>query len=556
MKTRVILLLAALTMVLGNVWAQGPNNSKTYYQAADGKKGMALKTAMHGIISSNGFKVVGYDGLWEAYKKTDTRADGYVRDWYSNTTNYRHITDKAGSYKGEGDCYNREHSVPQSWFSKASPMKSDIVHVLPTDGYVNNQRSSYPFGEVSSATYKSNNDYCRLGSCKTEGYSGKVFEPANETKGDLARIYFYMTTCYEGKCESWSGGVFSSKNGGLVDWTLNMMLRWAQEDPVDEREIERNLAVYDVQKNRNPFVDYPGLEQYIWGDKKDQAFSYDHYDGGAGGDTPGGDVVVVAMPVISPDEGTYYQDVTIEISCATEGAEIYYTTGGADASEASTLYTGPFTLTETSTVKTVAIKDGKSSSQAIATYIIVTGGDDGDDDTEETPTDASLALNNEFFGYEGSGVVGGSSNSEDMVGKSDGITVTYALGTYQQRYLNATEIRLYNGNKVTVSVSQGTLQEIAFTNGSKQGKPKANTGSMNDLTWTGETNKVEFTSTSTISLSSMKVKVKTDGGATEIHEIGRPSLSGQRVIYNLRGQRVAHPSCGLYIVDGKKIYIK
>jgi hypothetical protein len=54
----------------------------------------------------------------------------------------------------------------------------------------------------------------------------------------------------------------------------------------------------------------------------------------------------------------------------------------------------------------------------------------------------------------------------------------------------------------------------------------------------------------------MKVKVKTDGGATEIHEIGRPSLSGQRVIYNLRGQRVTNPTRGIYIVDGRKVVIE
>lgn len=48
--------------------------------------------------------------------------------------------------------------------------------------------------------------------------------------------------------------------------------------PVSEKEINRNNAVYGIQKNRNPFVDYPGLEQYIWGNKQDVPFSYDNYD--------------------------------------------------------------------------------------------------------------------------------------------------------------------------------------------------------------------------------------------------------------------------------------
>ena len=124
------LLLTAAAMLCCMAWAQGPNGSKTYYKDADGKSGKALKTALSTII--NDHTNIGYDRLYEAYKKTDTRADGYVRDWYSNATNYKHGVDNKGNYSKEGDMYNREHSVPQSWFSEKAPMKADIVHVLPT----------------------------------------------------------------------------------------------------------------------------------------------------------------------------------------------------------------------------------------------------------------------------------------------------------------------------------------------------------------------------------------------------------------------------------------
>ena len=123
---------------LGNAWAQGPNNSGTYYKSANGLKGKSLKTKLGTII--NPHTNVGYDGLFQAYEKTDKRADGKVRDWYSCTTNYN-FSDH-GSYKKEGDCYNREHSVPQSWFG-SGVIKSDAVHVLPTDGYVNNIIENY-----------------------------------------------------------------------------------------------------------------------------------------------------------------------------------------------------------------------------------------------------------------------------------------------------------------------------------------------------------------------------------------------------------------------------
>ncbi len=266
-----------LCLVAATTWAQGPNNTGTYYRNANGKKGAELKTAMHNIIKSP--NVTSYKGLTEAYKKTDTRPDGFVRDWYSNTTNYRHGID-TGQYSKEGDSYNKEHTVPQSWFSEASPMKSDIVQVVPTDGYVNNRRGNYPFGETNNPTYQSNNGYSKLGPCATSGYSGTVFEPNDEIKGDIARIYFYMATCYEDRCTNW-GHVFSQeKYPGLVSWTLNMMMQWAAQDPVDSIEHARNNAVQEVQGNRNPFVDYPGLEAYVWGAKQDSLFNYEHFDSG------------------------------------------------------------------------------------------------------------------------------------------------------------------------------------------------------------------------------------------------------------------------------------
>jgi hypothetical protein len=115
----------------------------------------------------------------------------------------------------------------------------------------------------------------------------RVFEPNDEYKGDLARVYFYMATCYEayktggGKNRSpkdWKSDMLTSDiYPFFTDWALKMLLRWAAEDPISEKEIKRNEAIYGIQKNRNPFVDYPGLEQYIWGNSMDVPFSYDHY---------------------------------------------------------------------------------------------------------------------------------------------------------------------------------------------------------------------------------------------------------------------------------------
>lgn len=547
-----LLLQTVLVMLFSCAWAQGPNDSGTYYQNADGRKGAALKTAMSGIIPIPSGRNVGYDGLYNGYKKTDTRADGFVRDWYSNTTNYRHGVDNKGNYSQEGDMYNREHTVPQSWFGSGG-IKSDIVHVLPTDGYVNNRRSNYPFGEVSNATYQSNNGYSKLGSCKTSGYSGTVFEPNDEIKGDIARIYFYMATCYETVAAGWGHDVFSTAYNGFEKWSLDMLMRWSKQDPVDDVETARNNAVYEVQGNRNPFVDYPGLEDYIWGDKKDVTFSYDNY--------AGGEQNYVARPVITPDAGTYYESVEVTISCATEGASIYYTLNGEDASEQSTLYTQPFTINElgTYTVKAVAIIDGNRSAQAEAAYTITeTPVDPPVDSGDDTPADCELTLNDAFFGTSFGGAI--NNYDDDLVCTQDGVTVIYSKGTGSNRYCNDNHIRLYQGNTLTVKVGQGTLKGIEFVNKNSDKQLEASTGTVDGYTWTGDAAEVVFnvnTGKGNLQVASLKIKVNVPQNPDGIDVVQTNTrLDGQRVIYDLSGRRVTNPTRGIYIVDGRKVVIR
>ena len=256
-----------------------------YYAPADGTSGSGLKTAMSGIILSHTQR--SYDNLWTDFQTTDKRSDGKVWDMYSNITNFTFVTDQAGNYSKEGDKYNREHSFPKSWFGgDVTPMYTDLHHMYPTDASVNGMRSNYPFGETSNPTSTSANNFSKLGPCSVTGYTGTVFEPADEYKGDFARTYFYMVTCYENQIVSWynnnsDAGVKATLNGttypAFQDWQLNMLMEWAKNDPVSEKETARNEAVYDIQGNRNPFIDYPGLQEYIWGICKDDAFSYDNY---------------------------------------------------------------------------------------------------------------------------------------------------------------------------------------------------------------------------------------------------------------------------------------
>ena len=253
--------IALQVLVLGTAWAQGPHNTGTYYQAADGQRGEALKTAMFQIVNGEyqgqQFQQIKYgsgrlDGIWGAYATTDVLDDGVtIRDRYSNITHYQVGDDQQGTGgtntkeggTDEKHVYSREHSMPKSWFGGGTDVgpSTDLYHLYPVDSYMNSVRNNHPYGENNGAKFTSAGGYSKLGVCTFEGYTGTCFEPNDQWK---------------------------------------MLLKWSRQDPVSEIETARNEAVCAIQHNRNPFIDYPGLAEYIWGDSTQYAFSYDC------GDTP------------------------------------------------------------------------------------------------------------------------------------------------------------------------------------------------------------------------------------------------------------------------------
>jgi endonuclease I len=272
------LLLITLSI---QIFAQIPNG---YYTTAEGKTGAELKTALYNIIKNH--TVISYDGLWTAFQYTDKKSNGKVWDMYSDKPGqippyeYTFGTNQCGNYNSEGDCYNREHSFPKSWFDDASPMYSDLFHLYPTDGYVNNKRGNYIYGEVSSVTWTSQNG-SKLGTSAASGTTLTVFEPIDEYKGDFARTYFYMATRYENLIANWATN--NSEVGAILDgtaypaykqWYVTLLLKWHQQDPVSQKEIDRNNVVYSsYQHNRNPFIDHPEYAQLIWESSTSIAFT-------------------------------------------------------------------------------------------------------------------------------------------------------------------------------------------------------------------------------------------------------------------------------------------
>ena len=249
---------------------EGSVDIDEYYQSISGTTtGATLKTSLHNLIKDHTNR--GYNFAYQAYPYTDADEDGYIIDTYSACkfkADYDYQGGPCGmnNYSKEGDCFNREHTIPQSIFSEGQPMKSDLHHLLPTDGYVNNRRGNYPHAEVGEATFTSSNG-TEVGSSSTPGYEGTACEPIDEYKGDFARIYFYMVTRYEDALPNWGSYACFTKNTfpSLSDWAIDLYLKWNAQDPVSEKEINRNNAIYGYQYNRNPFVDHPEYAVRIWG---------------------------------------------------------------------------------------------------------------------------------------------------------------------------------------------------------------------------------------------------------------------------------------------------
>ncbi len=255
-----------ISILLSFVWVSGQIPSG-YYDNAVGLSGEQLQLVLHNIIDDH--NVESYTELWSDFEETDKKSNAYVWDMYSDVPdgnppyNFTFFSDQCGNYGGEGDCYNREHSFPKSWFGgTVSPMYTDLFHIVPTDGYVNNKRSNYPYGEVGSASWISLNG-SKMGICNYAGYSGTVFEPIDKYKGDFARNYFYMATRYYQEDSGWPGSAMV--NGAQPKpWALELLHDWHESDPVSQKELDRNEAVYDIQNNRNPFIDHPEFVDYIW----------------------------------------------------------------------------------------------------------------------------------------------------------------------------------------------------------------------------------------------------------------------------------------------------
>jgi len=244
--------------------------NEDYYSSIDASAtNDELKKQLKDLI--NPHTVFTYDEVWNAFTDVDknlitypcNQNASYIPDVYSSycwSPEKTTTGGECGNYKKEGDCFNREHLWPKSWFGGfdyGANAQTDLFELWPTDGYVNGLRGDLPFGKVAAdgITYKSTNG-CLIGTCEVSGYTGKCFEPSDSYKGDFARSYFYLSVAYwhEWSCCDTAG----TNSSDIKPWMEDILRTWHAQDPVDNTEQGRNEDIYtNWQHNRNPFIDHP-----------------------------------------------------------------------------------------------------------------------------------------------------------------------------------------------------------------------------------------------------------------------------------------------------------
>ena len=265
--TRIIrrAVVAACALMLGaSAWATYPNG---YYNTLAGKKEGELKTAIYNLCK-NFTRVSSYSALPQYFFHTDV---------YPNSNRWWDMYSDIPLYGPSFQGLNREHSFPKSWWGGSQDVGAyvDLNHLYPSEMKANTAKSNYPLGVVDrSVSVGFDNGITTVG-YPVAGQGGgatKVFEPADEYKGDFARTYFYMVTTYQDLTWRYTFMVNQNLYPTLNPWSVDLLMKWHRQDPVSEKEIDRNDVVYGYQNNRNPFIDHPELAEYLWGTRKGQVY--------------------------------------------------------------------------------------------------------------------------------------------------------------------------------------------------------------------------------------------------------------------------------------------
>jgi len=451
-----------------------------YYDGVSGKKSPdAILTALNTCISRN-YNEISYKGLEPHYLKTDFYADT-LWDVYSTCRFTYEMANIPQKYVCDG--WNKEHVCCQSWLGNG-PMVSDMFNVYPTDARVNNLRSNYPYGVVGTNKGISGDPdkhaLGKLGTSTTNGV-GTVYEPDDRYKGDLARTFFYMVARYRNNTLNSGEGstMFNSSPTDLTAYSLSFLLEWHRNDPVSQKEIDRNQAVYGEQNNRNPFIDYPELVEYIWGDKKGETVDLSTMIPTCDKQTPVSDkkfgvtwsMYGRVIRVDSVYENTKISSIpedpqTIEVLCPGHETFMGWSTDPLPVS------------TDVAPVLYTKKSDFPAVTEDVTYYAVFAHG-------ESKQGSGPVSATQDFSAYSRGNAV-----TTETIGN---VTVTFnkaGAGTATTYY---TEVRCYSNS--TIDFSGAQMSRIEFTPGAndKGSSLTPNTGTMtNGNTWEGNASSVTF----------------------------------------------------------------
>ncbi|AUC80980.1 endonuclease [Lacinutrix sp. Bg11-31] len=477
-----------------------------YYNSANGLIGFTLKTELRDI-TANGHTARTYDQLYDgsgvsgSQGYVDTHSDvnvssgnvyendGTVLDMYSENPlgtdpyNFTHNVDEGGNQNAEGDCYNREHLVPQSSFNSALPMQSDIHHVIPTDCRVNNYRGSFPFGNVGSVNLTSLNGSKR-GTSSAAGYSGVVFEPIDEFKGDIARALLYFATRYENTINGYTSfDMFNGSNDQVFfPWAIDTLLDWHNNvDPVDQREIDRNNAAFNFQGNANPFVDHPEYADLIWNPNPDTQDPTTPTNLVAS--NPTASTVDLTWTASTDDTAVTSYDIYVD--------GVFY----VNTSSNTTTFTVTGLSPETTYIFTILAKDAAGNTSNLSasdTATTLAGGATGtnctNEDFENIPVNAGSYATRTWTGVDGI---------------ANGWTATDAR---TDQVLNTRSICIRNGTLTSPSISGGigeltVTTQLTFGGSAGTFDVKVNGASVGSIPYTGDNTTSTTTTISNINLT-------------------------------------------------------
>lgn len=472
-----------------------------YYDQVDNKKSADnILNALNSTISSH--TVLNYNALEDYYEQTDFYADT-LWDMYSTC---RFVMDDGNKeQQAVCDAWNKEHLVCQSWFS-GSGMKSDLFNVYPTDARINGMRSNYPYGEVNGAYgtgISKNNGHAlgKVGSNTFSGYSGTVFEPHDDYKGDFARSFMYMAACYRsGSLNAANGSaMYTAAPTNLTTYAQNLLMKWHRQDPVSQKEIDRNQAVYTVQGNRNPFIDYPYLAEFIWGThagetldmsqlmpSTDPDFVPGASSGWRGDDTP----PTPPVPAVKHGVNWFVNGVNI------------HTDSVAENSKPTTLPDEPASCSDESELFmgwTNSTIDGFLDEAPLTLYTVPKNMPAVTEDVNyyavfahmEVEESSEPQIANEKIVFKELNLP----DQQPVTSVTQGyVTLTFTTGgsNATKYFVNGESIRLYAGNSMTVAGPGMTRINLEFGTGDKTNEISTDVGTFESPSWTGSADEVVF----------------------------------------------------------------